>query len=154
MSVREKITKNIALSYFEGEIPMKYRYTMGIAGEKFFRAIMNGKLTASVAAESGTVYCPPRIFCEDSFEAVDEIIELSGKGTLESFTICFEDLHGDYQEPAVIALVRFDEADTATAVKMQADLDEPFIGMRVEAKFVPKNKRTGSINDIYVVAAE
>jgi uncharacterized OB-fold protein len=154
MAVREKITKNIALSYFEGEIPMKYRYTMGLAGEKFFQEIKNGKLTASVANNSGTVYCPPRIFCEDSFEAIDEIIELTGEGTLESFTICFEDLHGDHQDPVIIALVRFDGADTATPVKMQSDLDEPFIGMRVVAKYVPKSKRTGSINDIFVVPVE
>jgi uncharacterized OB-fold protein len=154
MAVREKITKNISLGYFEGEIPMKYRYTMGVAGEKFYRAVMNGKLTASVAKGSGTVYCPPRIFCEDSFEAIDDIIELSGAGTLESFTFSFEDLHGDSQDPVIIALVKFDGADTATPVKMQAELDEPFIGMRVEAKFLAKNKRAGSINDIFVVPAE
>jgi uncharacterized OB-fold protein len=151
MAVREKIAKNTDLTFYEGAIPMKYRYTYGLAGENFFRKLMDGRLIASVSKQSGKVYCPPRIFCEDSFEEISEIIELSGKGTIESFTICCEDLHGYCQDPVIIALVRFDGTDTGFAAPLKCEYDEPFIGMRIELKFVPKNKRTGSINDVYFV---
>ncbi|MGC9324123.1 MAG: Zn-ribbon domain-containing OB-fold protein [Desulfomonilia bacterium] len=149
MAVREKIAQTTDLGYFQGEIPMQYRYTFGLAGEDFFRKLMKGKLTASVSKKSGIVYCPPRIFCEDSFEEISEIIELSGKGTVQSFTVCYEDLHGNRQDPVTIALVQFDGADTGLAAPLVSD--DPCIGMRVELKLVPEKKRKGSVTDIFFV---
>ncbi|MDT8273141.1 MAG: Zn-ribbon domain-containing OB-fold protein [Desulfomonilia bacterium] len=149
MAVREKIVQTTDLGYFEGAIPIQYRYTYGLAGEEFFRKLMKGKLTASVSKKNRTVYCPPRIFCEDCFEELSDIIELSGKGTVVSYTVCYEDLHGNRQEPVTIAMVQFDGADTAFAALLVCD--DPFIGMRVELKLVPEKKRKGSITDIFFV---
>ena len=149
MAIKEKITSNIELSYFEGRIPMQYRYTYGIAGDRFFRGLKEGKLIGSRAKQSGIVYCPPRIFCEESFEEIDDIVNLNGKGEVESFTVCFEDLHGMPQLPEIIALVKFDGADTGFAAPLKCDLEEACIGMRVKLSYVPKNRRKGSINDVY-----
>lgn len=151
MAVREKLTQTTDLGYYEGEIPLSYRYTKGLAGDGFFKGLMKGKITASVAKESGTVYCPPRIFCEDSFEEIDEIIELSGLGIVESFTVCFEDLHGDHMEPVVIGLITLEGASTMLPAKIICDPEEVFIGMPVKAEFVAEADREGTLNDVTFV---
>ncbi|GAB4296547.1 MAG: Zn-ribbon domain-containing OB-fold protein [Myxococcota bacterium] len=154
MAIREKITNTTELSYFEGKIPMKYRYTYGLAGEEFFRKLKEGKLIASIARESGTVYCPPRIFCEDSFEEITETVTLSGKGEVVSYTICFEDGSGKPQLPKIIALVRFEGADGGFAAPLRADPEKIYIGMPVKLEFIPKNQRKGAITDVYFVPNE
>lgn len=154
MAVREKIARTVDLGYYEGEIPLQYRYTFGLAGEQFFRKLGQGKLIGSVSKKSGVVYCPPRIFCENSFEEITDIVELSGEGTVKSHTLCYEDLHGARREPVLIAFVQFDGADGGFAAPLDCDPGEVYIGMPVELKVVPKNKRTGSIKDVYFIPVE
>lgn len=154
MALKEKITQTTHLTYFEGKIPISFRYTYGLAGELFFRQIKDGKLIGSVAQESGTVYCPPRIFCEDSFEEITDTMELPGTGVVETFTICCEDMHGQPQAPELLALVRLDEADGGLVAPLHCDLDDVFIGMPVKIGFVPKKERQGNPNDIFFVPCE
>jgi len=155
MPLKEKIDRNTRQGYYEGNIPMSYRYTLGLAGEQFFRKIKEGKLIGSVAEDSETVYCPPRIFCEDSFEEITHYVELPGSGIVESFTVTFEDLHGaKLPEPRIIALVMFDGADGGFAAPLRCDYDEAEIGMRVQLAFVPKTRRVGAITDVYFVPEE
>ncbi|MDD5011865.1 MAG: Zn-ribbon domain-containing OB-fold protein [Phycisphaerae bacterium] len=154
MALRNKITKNQNLTSFEGRIPMNYRYTFGLAGESFFRKLKEGKLTASVAKQSGVVYCPPRIFCEDSFEEISETIELSGEGIVESYTVSCEDIHGDAIEPEIIALVKFDETEGGFAAPLKCEIEDAYIGMPVKLAFIPKNQRKGAITDVYFVPDE
>lgn len=151
MAIKEKVTNTTRLTYFEGEIPISHRYTYGLAGERFFRGLMDGKLLASVAEKSGTVYCPPRIFCEDSFEAIERFIELPGTGEVESFTICCEDLHGEPMAPLLIAFVRFDGSDGGMALPLKCDPEDAFIGMDVQLQFVPKKQRKGHLSDVFLV---
>ncbi len=151
MAIRDKITHTTHLSYFEGQIPISYRYTYGLAGEAFFQKFKLGKLIASVESDTGMVYCPPRIFCEDTFEAIDQIVELDGTGTVESYTVVFEDMHGEEQAPVVIAYVVFDGADGGFAAPLDVNPEEAVIGMDVQLKFVKKADRQGCINDVYFV---
>ncbi|RJO69417.1 MAG: Zn-ribbon domain-containing OB-fold protein [Myxococcales bacterium] len=151
MAIKEKITQTTHLSYYEGKIPISYRYTYGLAGELFFRKLKEGKLIASVAQQSGVIYCPPRIFCEDSFEEITDYVELDGAGVVESFTISCEDMHGDEQEPTLIAFVRFDGADGGFAAPLRAEASAVYIGMEVKLAFAPKAQRKGSITDVYFV---
>ena len=44
MSILEKPDRNIKARAVQGEIPIQSRYTYGLAGEKFFRAIMDKAL--------------------------------------------------------------------------------------------------------------
>jgi uncharacterized OB-fold protein len=105
---------------------------------------------------SDTVYCPPRVFCEDSFEAIDlaDLVELPGTGTVETFTVCCENGSGDPQDPVILAFVRFDGADGGFVAPLECDFEAVEIGMRVQLSFVPKKERKGCINDVFFVPAE
>ena len=155
MALKQKIADTTRLGYYEGKIPMQYRYTAGLGGDKFLKGILAGKLFGSVAEASGTVYCPPRIFCEDSFEAIENFVELELKGILESFTISCEDLHGDpLAEPVILGFARVDGTDGGLVAPLACDIEELEIGMPIKIGFKPKKEREGAITDLLFSAAD
>ena len=134
---------------WEGKVPIRHRYTPGVAGEAFFTALRGGKLVAARCSDCGITYCPPRLFCERCFEgplAAD--IEVGPEGTVESFSVGYTGLEGEVlDEPVTLGLVRPDGADTVL-VHFLVDADHLMIGQRVQAVFEAKGKRTGSILDL------
>lgn len=149
MGFKETIHKNVDQTSWHGAIPVHYRYTYGLAGERFFKGIKEeGKFYGTVSPAANKVYCPPAIFCEESYEALDQWVELPDVGTVESYTVCFQDYTGAEQEPVVVAAVRLDGADTVFVHRLGCDPDLAYIGMRVKAKFLPKAKRVGHLNDV------
>ena len=77
----------------EGSLPITSRYTAGIAGETFFREIMeNGKLLGSYCPECDLVYLPPRLYCERCMAQLDEWVDVPNTGTIHTFTAVHLDL--------------------------------------------------------------
>ncbi len=149
--MREKITNPDAIRTWPGKVPVEYVYTVGVASEPFFRALMErGRLLASPCPECGVRYLPPRLFCERCFSRLEASLELEPRGTLEAFTVVHVDLDGNrLDEPQAYGLVRIHGADTALVHRLAAsDADEPEVGMEVEAVLLPPAERTGSILDI------
>jgi uncharacterized protein len=139
--------KNIILK--EGHIPIRHRYTPGVAGEAFFKALRDrGVFLGSRCESCGITYCPARLFCERCFDELNADVEVGPGGTLESFTVGHVGVEGEpLDEPRVVGLVRLDGADTVL-MHFVTDATELEIGMRVEAVLKAKSKRTGSILDI------
>ena len=131
----------------EGDFPVHFRYTVGIAGEKFFREIMeNGRLTASHCPKCNLNYLPPRIYCEKCLSKLDEYVPIDNSGTVEAFTMCHQDAEGkELAQPVGVALVRFQGAHGGIVHKIKANAS---IGDRVRAVFKERSKRVGSILDI------
>lgn len=131
----------------EGDFPVYFRYTAGIAGEKFLREIKdNGALIASRCARCNLNYLPPRIYCERCMSKLDEYVQVENRGTVETFTACTLDSEGkNLSEPVTIALVRFPSAHGGIVHKTKGQVA---IGDEVRAVFKEKSKRTGSILDI------
>jgi uncharacterized protein len=146
----EKITNPERVRTVEGEIPVRHRYTAGVAGDRFFRALRDrGEILGTPCDACGVTYVPGRMFCERCFAALEEWITVGPGGTLASFTAVHVDLDGSpMSEPAWVGLVTLDGATTGFVHRLQPNGTEPVIGARVEAVFEPKAKRTGSINDI------
>jgi uncharacterized OB-fold protein len=146
----EKITNPERVRVVHGHIPVRHRYTAGVAGDRFFRALRDkGEILATPCARCGVTYVPGRMFCERCFAALDEWVSVGPGGTLESFTAVHVDLDGKrLDEPVWIALVTLQGADTVLVHRLEPNGTEPWIGAPVEAVLEPKNKRTGSINDI------
>jgi uncharacterized protein len=139
--------KNIILK--EGHIPIRHRYTPGVAGEAFFKALRDrGVFLGSRCESCGITYCPARLFCERCFDELNADVEVGPGGTLESFTVGHVGVEGEpLDEPRVVGLVRLHGADTVL-MHFLTDATELEIGMRVEAVLRAKSKRTGSILDI------
>ncbi len=135
---------------WEDRIPVRHRYTPGVAGEAFFTALRDrGELLASRCQDCGITYCPARLFCERCFAGPLEAgLTVGPQGTLVSFSVGYVGVEGEpLEEPVTVGLVRLDGADTVL-VHFLVDKDDLQAGMRVEAVFEPKAKRTGSILDV------
>ena len=131
----------------EGDFPVHFRYTVGVAGEKFFREIMeNGRLIASRCPKCNLNYLPPRIYCEKCLSKLDEYVSVENSGTVETFTKCHQDADGkELAHPVGVALVRFQGAHGGIVHKTKGDLS---IGDRVRVVFKERSKRVGSILDV------
>ena len=151
MSLLEKVDKNTEAKAWRGEIPIQNRYTCGLAGEKFFRELMeSGRLLGTRCPECDYVYVPPTIYCERCFTKLEDWVEVGPGGTVLSFTVLLEGLDGSpLPEPEILALIQLDGADSVLVHRLgDVGLDEIEIGMWVKAVLKPKKKREGSILDI------
>lgn len=146
----EKLADPRDVLLWEGRIPVRHRYTPGVAGEAFFRALRDrGRFVASPCESCGITYCPPRLFCERCFTGpLDPGVTVGPRGTVESFTIGYVSPEGQpLAEPVAVGLIKLDGADTVL-VHFLVDAAELVAGARVEPVFQPKAKRTGSIWDL------
>ncbi|HEV8572125.1 MAG TPA: Zn-ribbon domain-containing OB-fold protein [Actinomycetota bacterium] len=145
----EKISDPRDVRLWEGQIPVAHRYTPGVAGEAFFRALKErGEFLASRCESCGLTYCPARLFCERCFSRLDPDTVVGPRGRVESFTVGYVGVEGEpLDEPVVLGLVRLEGADTVLA-HFLLDADTLEIGQVVEAVLKQKRYRTGSILDI------
>jgi uncharacterized OB-fold protein len=146
----EKLSDPRDVILWEGRIPIRHRYTPGVAGEAFFRALKErGEFVASRCESCGVTYCPPRLFCERCFAGpLEADLTVGPGGTLESFTVGSVGVEGEpLDDPVAVGLVRLDGADTVLVHRL-VDGGELVAGARVEPVLEPKAKRTGSILDL------
>ena len=147
----ERVTRPEQVRHWPGEIPVRHRYTPGVAGETFFAALRDGGIVLGSRCERcDYVYVPARAFCERCFAELAADTEVGPGGQLVSFTIAFVGTDDEpLDEPVTIALVRLDGADAVLCHLVLDPGDEPLeIGQRVEVELRPQAERTGSILDI------
>lgn len=150
MTMKEKITKPEDFKYVYGDFPVEYLYTAGTALEPFFKAIKeNGKFIGTSCEVCEIIYVPPSTFCERCFSRLDKKVNIGNEGFVESYTTTYLDVDGNkLDEPIVWGLVNLDGASTSLLHKLLCKPEDACIGMRVVAKFKPKNKRVGGMEDI------
>lgn len=132
----------------EGDFPVHYIYTAGIAGEKFLMGLKEQKFLATDCPPCSMTYLPAKMFCEDCFVELgdDTYKEVGPNGEVFSFTEVFVDFRGDpLAEPYTVALVQIDGSSTKFFHKL-VGVDNPSIGMKV--KPVWASERKGSILDL------
>jgi uncharacterized OB-fold protein len=148
--VLEKIVLPEEVRRWDGEFPVRHRYTPGVAGTAFFTALRDrGVLLGSRCDACSYTYVPARLFCERCFAELAADTKVGPGGALVSFTIGFVGLEGEpLEDPETIGLVRLDGADSVLVHRV-LDADEPLeIGERVELVLRPDGDRTGTILDI------
>jgi uncharacterized OB-fold protein len=151
MSLIERITKAGDAGAWYGDMPIENRYTAGIAGERFLRALKDkGVIMGANCPKCQLTYVPPRLFCERCFSPLEEWVEVGKQGTVETYTVLHVDLDSNpLDEPKIVALVNIDGTYGGLIHFLgQVELDELYIGLPVEAVFKPKREREGSILDI------
>lgn len=139
----------------EGAIPVRHRYTPGVAGEAFLTALRDrGVFLASTCEACALTYVPARLYCERCFDELAADTEVGPEGTLVSSTVVHVDADGTrLPQPVTAGLVRLDGATSALLHTLLVDglVDAeppPAIGARVQAALLPRGERTGSILDI------
>ena len=151
MAITEKITNTTVPTFWEGEIPVRYVYTYGLAGERFFRAVKDkGTFLATRCEDCDITYVPPKVYCDRCFEQLDDYIDVGTVGYVETFTITFTNMDGSGKKPPrILAMVRIEGTDGGLIHYLEGiDWEEIAIGMPVKAVFKPKAQRKGSIEDI------
>jgi uncharacterized OB-fold protein len=134
---------------WHGDMPVTSRYTFGLAGERFYRAIKDeGKLFGTHCNKCERTYVPASLFCERCMQELDTWIDVGVSGEVHTYTLLYEDLDGNRKEnPEIIAFIRLGDGGLVHRLG-EIDLDQISIGMRVEAVFKDKKDRIGSIQDI------
>ena len=146
----EKPSSPEAIRLWRGSIPVSHRYTAGIAGERFFRALADrGVFLATRCGACHVVYCPARAFCERCMAGLEDELEVGPQGTLESFTIVHRGLDGrPLTAPVAVGLVRLDGADTFLVHRIGGDSGDLQIGITVEPVLKDASQRHGCLDDV------
>ena len=112
---------------------------MGEVSRFWREAVHRYRLVGHRCGNCERTYFPPRDVCpvchRDSVGQMKEF-ELSGKGTIESFTVIHE-VPSPFvrQRPYILAIVKLDEGPSLTAQIVDVDPGEVEIGKRVSAVF-------------------
>lgn len=132
-----------------GNLPVTSRYTFGLAGERFFRAIKDeGRILGTRCPQCERTYVPATIFCERCLGELDEWVDVGTTGEVHTVTFLYENYDGSSREtPELIAFVRLGDGGLVHRLG-EVNLEDVEIGMRVEAIFRPAKEREGSILDI------
>ncbi|MEM1610449.1 MAG: Zn-ribbon domain-containing OB-fold protein [Sulfolobales archaeon] len=124
-----------------------YHYTPGSIGLRWLEGIKRGSILAALCDKCGLKYMPPKIYCPRCFSEVTQLIEISGKPYLASYSIIYRDFDGKpLEEPVIIGFIRFEGVEGGLIHYIKAQPDRISIGMKLEPIF--KSERRGSITDI------
>lgn len=137
-----------APSAWFGNLPLSSRYTFGLAGERFFKAIKEGKILGTHCAQCDHTYVPAVLFCERCMGELDEWVNVGTAGEVYTFTLLYANYDGSpRQEPEIVAFIKI--ADGGLVHRLgEVSPEELYIGMPVEAVFKPQAERQSSILDI------
>ena len=150
MSV-DKLNNIRELKHWHGDLNVeKYVFTVGEAGEAFFNGLKEGKIIVSKCSKCGTMYLPPRGYCERCFSEIKEFVEIPSKGYVHTYTIQRKDKNGkSLEKPIAWALIKFPNVEGGLIHKLgEVNLEKLEIGLEVEPVFKPKEERRGHMSDI------
>ena len=150
-AVRCKATEldSITAKPFSGKIPLNYRYTVGLSGEKFYSDLAKGKLSGTLDKETGTVFLPPAAFNEETMTLLDpqkDAKAITPRGVVVSCTTVHEDRAGEpLAEPRVLVQVAFPDTDGSVFGFLDiAKVENVHLGMPVRlVKSTPKKAKGG-----------
>ncbi|MBE0480192.1 MAG: Zn-ribbon domain-containing OB-fold protein [Dehalococcoidia bacterium] len=121
----------------------------GATNTKFLNSLKDDKkILGLTCPKCKKVYVPPRLHCPTCFVRMSEWVDLSGKGTLSSYTVVrYKEPYMPKEPPFAYGIIQLDGASTGMPHFLGGvDLDKIKIGMRLEPVF--KEQREGSILDI------
>jgi uncharacterized OB-fold protein len=134
---------------WQGTLPVTNRYTYGLAGERFFRALQEqGKILGTYCSSCDHTYVPAQIYCERCLAELTDWRDMGLVGQVHSFTLLYVNLDGSPKsEPEIIAFVRMGDGGLIHRLG-NISIEDISIGIHVKAVFRPQSERQGSILDI------
>ncbi len=141
------------LTKTSGETEQPFRYSVGRWGSKFLTELRDHKKLLGIRCpQCQKVYVPPRQVCGPCFQRMEELVELSDRGTLVAFTIIrfsFIDPETGITRPVPYGygMIKLDGCDNAFQHFINIkDESEVKIGARVQAVF--NEERKGNLLDL------
>jgi hypothetical protein len=137
---------------WDDQYEVEYDWDAGVAISAYLEGLKHGKLLASYSPGSDRTVVPPRTFDELSWTPIDDVRELPGTGTVNTFSLCMVNWDASRRaEPLLPAVIELDGASPGQGILHmldEVDPDDIEIGMRVEAVWKPADEREGAITDI------
>ena len=145
----EKVSEAGVARQWRGDIPVHHRYTLGVAGERFFRAMRDERrLFASRCSNFREAFLPPKLYCERCFEEIEEWTPVDEPAYVKSFTVLHLSLDEEpLTEPVVAALVGWQHIRGGLLHRIGGiKSEEVRLGMAVEPVWALE--RSGTLADI------
>ena len=146
----DKIAQPQAMRQVPGTIPIHHRYTLGVAGDRFFRALRDeARILAAPCAHCDTALLPPKMYCERCFqETGDHWIEITGPGRVATYTILHQDLDGQpLTPPQIVALIQWPGIRGGLLHRL-GDTTPDAVRTGIPVQPVWAAQRTGALTDI------
>jgi uncharacterized OB-fold protein len=145
----EKINRSTASRSVQGSIPMYHRYTLGVAGERFFKALRDQQqILTSRCPQCAKRWLPPKMYCETCFVEMTDWSPVEGPGVVTAFTVLHRTLDEEpLKQPVIAVMVGWDDVEGGLLHRLEGV--EPS-GVKVDMKVAPEwsDGRTGSLDDI------
>ena len=149
----------------EWKVKAEYTWDTGTAVGTFLEGLKAGRILGIKCTNCNRVLIPPRAFCELCFRPINEWVQLSDTGLINTFSVSFVNWDATRRErPEIPAVIEIEGASPGMGIlhllgQVGNDLDSVLkkvsIGKRVRAVWKPARERTGSITDIrYFVLVE
>jgi len=152
---REGTIRDIAafepvLSYMPGPVHLEYQVKPGEHYTAFLKGLQEGKLIGGRDPGSGKVYVPPRACDPVTGKPTSEYVEVTDSGVLTTFTIIRIPFEGQkLKPPYCFGAIVVDGADMPIYHLISGvPYDEIRMGMRVKAKWKPKDQWGPSLENI------
>jgi uncharacterized protein len=132
-----------------GYIMAPYKYSVGILASRFFVKLRDSKkISAAKCPACGSITVPPRSTCPKCFSKITELEDLSGKGTLVTYTVVhYNSSVQAVKPPYAVGVIKLEGAEKGmTHLIGEVDFKKLKKGMKLEPVF--KDKRTGTMTDI------
>ena len=133
-----------------GTIPISHRYTLGVAGERFFKGLRDNKqILASPCPKCLDLLLPAKMYCERCFEETSaDWVPMEGPGFVRSFTVMHRDLDEQpLEHPLIVALVTWTDA-RGGLIHQVAGIDAVEVESGLAVEPVWSEERTGAMTDI------
>jgi uncharacterized OB-fold protein len=129
---------------------LEYVFSAGQSASRLLGAMAEGKLLGQRCPVDGRVYFPSRGSCPQHGVPLDGApVELVDKGTVVTYSIVRIPLEKVPLElPYVTVQVLLDGADTILMHLLKCDVDKVHMGMRVQARWKPREEWTSSVENI------
>lgn len=153
MGFIEKQTDPTTPMHWRGNMQADYLYPAGVAGEKFFRHLMQmDSFLATRCPKCEKVLFPPRLYCEDCFTEItdNDWTEVPAAGIVRLFTVATRNAHGKKMEQLkIVALIDIERTNGAMlGIIRSQDINKDYCGAKVRAVLRPRERREGTLKDI------
>ncbi|HEY8217292.1 MAG TPA: Zn-ribbon domain-containing OB-fold protein [Acidimicrobiia bacterium] len=101
----------------------------------FWDAAAEGRLVAQRCADCGRLRHPPRPMCPECHSLSVDVVTLSGRGELYSYSILHHPRHPAFEYPVLAALVELEEGVRLVSNLTHVDAADVHIGMPLEVEF-------------------
>ena len=101
----------------------------------FWDAVAEQRLVAQRCGECGRLRHPPRPMCPHCHSLSIEVVELSGRGTLYSYSVLHHPQHPAFDYPVLAALVDLEEGVRMVSNLAGIEPNDIRIGMPLEVEF-------------------